>query len=248
MKRILPLLLLTLLLCQCHNQPKASQNAVEPQCDSVVPKQDVVDSNQDVVDPKQDVVEPNQEVVKLNQELFPEKFTESYIGERVSQMWEKFVEFDMEDGSLKEIFTEPYFKLWEEWSYLPHEYLTELGSAWSWMEAVESLDYPFQILETKVVDDSTAYVILKGNFRNPQMNLAFVGDDWVIDDFDPTSQACLNELIIDQREWMKGLDWDEEMAGMKEVPGLTEEEAVDVVNRFRKNVEAYFAKHPLEQE
>lgn len=211
MKKVLPLLLLALLLCQCDNQSK-----------------------------------PKQTTVKSNQELYPEKFTESYIGERVSQLWGKFLEFDMEDGSLKEVFSESYFKLWEEWSFLPQEYLTELGSAWTWMEAVESLSYPLQILETKVVDDSTAYVILKGNFSNPRMDLAFVGDDWVIDDFDPTSQAYLNELISDQREWMSDFDWDEEMRNMKEIDNLEEDEAVEIVNDFRKEVEAYFERYPIQ--
>ena len=186
-----------------------------------------------------------QETVKSNQELFPEKFTESYIGERVLQLWEKFLDFNMEDGSLKEILSESYFKLWEEWSFLPKEYITELGSAWSWMEAVESLDYPAQILETRVVDDSTAYVIIKGNFRNPRIDLAFAGDDWVIDDFESAPQSYLNELINDQRKWMIDIDWDEERRGMTEDADLDEELVLGVVVSFREKVEAYFKRYPI---
>lgn len=211
MKKILPLLLMVFVMCQCHNNPS----------------------------------KPQTEPVKTAREMYPEKFTESYISERTLWLADEVRGLDDRDeSSYKPIFTERYYNLLTEAFALPKEFITELAGAWVFVELVEPLCDDLVVNEVKMLDDTTAQVGFDCNYGKCTFVLSFEGDDWLIDDYGNYSRAYMAEMIHKEREWLKSLNFQEMLEEFEGDEVFTKEEYDEMVEGFREETEAYFAKYP----
>lgn len=211
MKRVIPLLLLVLVMCQCNNRQPEQQN----------------------------------EPVKTARELYPEKYTEGYIGERALHLMELFSDCDGNDDlEYKPLFSERYYDLLKEANSLPKEFITELAGAWLWVYYMEYNDPEQRVTEVDLLDDSTATVMMNGQMGDYGVELSFAGDDWVIDDMPVNTREQLSRIIQQEREWFKSLDFQKMMDEFEDDEAFTKEEYVAMVEWFKQEVDTYFAKYP----
>lgn len=184
--------------------------------------------------------------VKTDRERYPEKFTENYISERSLSLIDGFLESDGEAPLYKDFCTESYYDFLTEALALPKEDVTERVAAWIWMGIMEGFSADLKVTEVEMMDDNHVFVKLAGIYGESQLVLAFVGEDWLIDDVGGASKEELAEIIQADREEFKTINWQEEFDGLMEMECFTEEECAEIVDRFRKDVESYLEKYPLE--
>ena len=146
MKKVLSLLLLAFVMCQCNNQP-AQQNQQQNQ----------------------------QPAQKSLREQFPEKFTEKYIGDQAMKLID-FVPDHAFDPSIKPAFTESYFNLLEEaWTVPVYDFGIIGDDEWLYYfmtgnGGCECTSHPKTVDNVKVLDDENALV--KMNYIHEDHDMA----------------------------------------------------------------------------
>ena len=219
MKKVLSLLLLAFVMCQCNNQP-GQQNQQQNQ----------------------------QPAQKSLREQYPEKFTEKYISDQAMKLIE-FVPDHKFETSIKPAFTESYFNLLEEaWTVPVYDFGIIGDDEWLYYfmtgnGGCECTSHPKTVDSVKVLDDENALVKMNYIHEDHDMALHFENGDWVIADFDGTKDE-LAEYIREQRDGLMKLDLDSlNTAMLKEFVG-DKKEVEEWFNKYKSSIDAYFKKYP----
>ena len=209
MKRVLSLVLLAFVMCQCNFQ-----------------------SSQD------------QQAEKSLRDQYPEKFTNEYVSDRASALAAQLCQCDPYTvNSLNNVCTKEYGDLLKHVLALPEGIDGDGPSAGLWIEFAGELCSMTAITDVKVTDDQAKLVVTSEAYDKDEMSLAFVGDDWVIDDFGNCSKQFMKDLIQESREKYQSMDWDELINVLVE-RGYTKEDAAEASQGLKQEVDAYFANYP----
>ena len=76
-----------------------------------------------------------------------------------------------------------------------------------------------------------------------ELSMVFVDDEWLIDDLGNCSRSFLKEVLQNQRKFYKSIDWLEYIEDL-EYRGYSKEEAVEMSNQFKEEIETYFENYP----
>lgn len=217
MKKVLSLLLLAFVMCQCNNQ-SGQQNQPEDksnrsQYSEMFTDDYVNDQAMKLIDFVPDhAFDPSSKPA----------FTESYF-KLLEEAW--MVPVNSFEGIGPEEFL--------------YYFMTGNGGC-------ECTSHPKTILSTKVSDDDSALVKMNYLHEDHDMLLHFENGKWVIADFDGTKDE-LAEYIREQRDELMKLDLDSlHNAMLKEADGeLFTKEAVEAeFDEYKASVEAYYKKYP----
>lgn len=209
MKRVLPLVLLAFVMCQCNFQSSKDQQAE-----------------------------------KSLREQYPEKFTNEYVTDRASTLVKQLCECDPYTvNSFNNMCTEEYGDLLKRVLALPKGIDGDGPADWLWIEFAGELCSMTALTDVKVTDEQAQLVLNSEANDKDEMALAFVGDEWVIDDFGNCSKKFMKDLIQESREKYQSMDWDELINELVE-RGYSKEDAAEASQGLKQEVEAYFANHP----
>ena len=213
MKKVLPLLLLVLVICQCSPVNREKRPPTP-------------------------------------REQYPEKFTTEYI----SQCAKKLIDYVPDhqfDPSIKPAFSERYFNLLEEAWAVPVDEIMGIGeNEWLYYFMTgnggdEYLDHTKTIRDVVVIDDYNAWVQMDYLELEHDIVMHFENGDWVISNFDGTEDEC-SRYIQNQRQQLRNIDWQKyyEKTIEDNKAYIPEEEIVALLDEFKAEVDAYFAKYP----
>ena len=207
MKRVLPLLLLAFVMCQCNFGPSQDQPAK-----------------------------------KSLRDKFPEKFTEEYIGDRALTLGDKLCNCDPYNVyAFNNVFTSQYGDLLKEALALPADYNEDYNLVWiSFSEEMCSL---VAVTDIKVNDNKAKITMDSEYLGKDELSMVFVDDEWLIDDLGNCSRSFLKEVLQNQRKFYKSIDWLEYIEDL-EYRGYSKEEAVEMSNQFKEEIETYFENYP----
>ena len=207
MKRVLPLLLLAFVMCQCNFGPSQDQPAKKSLRDKV-----------------------------------PEKFTEEYIGDRALTLGDKLCNCDPYNVyAFNNVFTSQYGDLLKEALALPADYNEDYNLVWiSFSEEMCSL---VAVTDIKVNDNKAKITMDSEYLGKDELSMVFVDDEWLIDDLGNCSRSFLKEVLQNQRKFYKSIDWLEYIEDL-EYRGYSKEEAVEMSNQFKEEIETYFENYP----
>ena len=196
MKKVLSLILLAFVMCQCNFQSS------------------------------------NEPARKSYRDMYPEKFTEDYIATRSMDLAEKLCNCDPYNVyAFNNVFTTEYGDLlkqaFEQWL----EFAGELCS----LNAVT--DVKLNDNKAKVTLDSDEY------YGTDNLDLVFMDDEWMIDNLGNCSKKYMKEAIQDRRKYFKSIDWLEFINDLERT-GSSREEAVDLADEYKQEIETYFENFP----
>lgn len=215
MKKVFPLMLLALLMCQCSFQ--TTQNTSDNKSPRDLYPERFTDSY------------ISEKAMKLI-DFVPDHGFDPSI---------KVAFTDKYYSLLEEAWAVPVYDIGvigdDEWLYY---FMTGNGDC-------DCSSHPKTILELMVMDDHNAWVKMNYIHRDHNLVLHFEDGDWKIDNFDGTLDELENYIrderkqlrIIDWPTYIK--------AQVDDLKGyMTEKEATDALNEFKSRVDAYFEKYP----
>ena len=207
MKKVLSLILLAFVMCQCNFQSS------------------------------------NEPTRKSNRDLYPEKFTEDYIAMRSMDLAEKLCNCDPYNVySFNNVFTREYGDLLKEALALPTGFNEDHFELW--MEFAGELCSLNAVTGVKVTDNK-AKVTLDSDeyYGTDNLDLVFMDDEWMIDNLGNCSKKYMKEAIQDRRKYFKSIDWLEFINDLERT-GSSREEAVDLADEYKQEIETYFENFP----
>ena len=207
MKRVLPMLLLAFVMCQCNFEP-----------------------SQD---------EPTKKSLR---DKFPEKFTEEYIGDRALTLGDKLCNCDPYNVyAFNNVFTPKYGDLLKEALALPGDRNEDYNLVW--ISFSEEMCRLVAVTDIKVNDNKAKVTMDSAYSGKDELSMVFVDDEWLIDDLGNCSKEFMKEVIQNQRKFYKTIDWLEYIEDLEHT-GHSKEEAVELSNQFKEDIETYFENYP----
>lgn len=205
MKKVLQLLLLVFVMCQCNTQHQPKENT--------------------------------------NRDKYPEKFTDEYIGNWVSDMADTLCEGNpYDDNAFNDVLTKEYKDLLQELLALPEGVDGDGPSVWEWIGFSGELCSILAVTDVNVTGDK-AKVTWDSEIGEDELSLVFVDGRWLIDDFNNCSKSYMKNKIQVNREKYKSVDWPKLIQELEE-RGYSKEEAPLVAENIREQIEDYFSKYP----
>lgn len=215
MKKVLALLLLAFVMCQCNNQPGQQNQPAQKSLREQYPEQ----FTENFIGERAKVLMESVPDHAFNPANKP-AFTESYFN-LLEEAW--MVPVNSFEGIGPEEFL--------------YYFVTGNGDC-------DCTSHPKTILDVKLLDDENALVKMNYIHEDHDMALHFENGNWVIADFDGTKDQ-LAEYIREQRDELMQLDFDSLRTSMlDEADGLPKEEVEKLFNEYKSSVEAYFNKYP----
>ena len=207
MKKVLSLILLAFVMCQCNFQSS------------------------------------NEPTRKSNRDLYPEKFTEDYIAMRSMDLAEKLCNCDPYNVySFNNVFTREYGELLKEVLALPTGFNEDHFELW--MEFAGELCSLNAVTEVKVTDNKAKVTMDSDEYYGTDnLDLVFVDDEWMIDNLGNCSKKYMKEAIQDRSKYFKSIDWLEFINDLERT-GSSREEAVDLADEYKQEIETYFENYP----
>lgn len=207
MKRVLPMLLLAFVMCQCNFEPSQDQPAK-----------------------------------KSLRDKFPEKFTEDYIGDRALTLGDKLCNCDPYNVyAFNNVFTAQYGDLLKEVLALPVGFNEDAHGVWDAFS--EELCSLVAVTDIKVTDNKAKVTLDSEAYDKDNLTMVFVDDEWLIDDLGSCSKKFMKEAIQSIRKELKSIDWLEFINDLERT-GYSKEEAVDLCNQYKDEVDTYFENYP----
>ena len=217
MKRVLPLLLLAFLMCQCDSQN--SQNK----------------SNETQSQTTQN---------KPLREQYPDKFTEDYIGTRTLTLADKLCNCDPTNVySFNNVFTKEYGDLLKEALALPEGIDGDGPSAGLWIEFAGELCTLLAATDINVSDDKAKVTLDSEYYDKDQVDLTFTDGEWLIDNLGKCSKEFLKNKIQESRAYYKSINWLDLIHELEE-RGYDKDDAVDASEGLKQQIETYFEYYP----
>ncbi|MBO6023503.1 MAG: hypothetical protein J6P83_01470 [Bacteroidales bacterium] len=206
MKRVLPLLLLAFVMCQCNFGSS------------------------------------DQPAKKSLRDKFPEKFTEEYIGDRALTLGDKLCNCDPYNVyAFNNVFTPKYGDLLKEALALPGDRNEDYNLVWTSFS--EEMCRLVAVTDIKVNDNKAKITMDSEYSGEDELSMVFVDDEWLIDDLGNCSKEFMKEVIQNQRKFYKTIDWLEYIEDLEHT-GHSKEEAVELSNQFKEDIETYFENYP----
>ena len=207
MKKVLPLLLLAFVMCQCNFQSS------------------------------------NEPAKKTFRDLYPEKFTEDYISLHSMDLAEKLCNCDPYNVySFNNVFTREYGDLLKEVLALPDGFNEDHSELW--LEFAGELCSLNAVTDVKVTDNKAKVTMDSDEYYGTDnLDLVFVDDEWLIDNLGNCSKKYMKEAIQESRKYYKSIDWLEFINDLERT-GYSREEAVDLADEYKQEIETYFENFP----
>lgn len=221
MKRVLPLLLLAFLMCQCDSQN--SQNKPnEAQGQTAQNK-------------------PNEKPLR---DQYPEKFTEDYIGIRTLKLADDLCNCDPQNVySFNNVFTKEYGDLLKEALALPEGIDGDGPSAGLWIEFAGELCTLLAATDVNVNDNKAKVIVDSEYYDKDEVDLVFTDGEWLIDNLGKCSKTFLNDKIQESRKYYKSINWLDLIHELEE-RGYDKDDAVEASEGLKEQIETYFKYYP----
>ena len=228
MRRVLPLLLLAFLMCQCDSQNSKNK-----------PNENKTEQTKTSEDPTTQA-KPKE---KSLSDQYPEKFTEDYIGVRTLTLADKLCNCDPSNAyAFNNVFTNEYGELLKEALALPEGIDGDGPSAWEWIELAGELCTLNAATEINVTDNK-AKVVWEGEDGRDEVSLSFTDGEWLIDDLGNCSKMYLKNKIKEFRKYYKSINWLDYIHELEE-RGYDKDDAVEASDNLQKQIETYFEYYP----
>ena len=215
MKKVFPILVLALLMCQCNSQATHNETQRKSPRDQYPEK-----FTENYIGERAKML-----IEFVPDHVFDQSIKPAFTGDYYKLLEEAWAVPVYDNGVIGE----------NEWLYY---FMTGNGDC-------ECSSHPKTILDLKVLDDDSAWVKMNYIHQDHDMVLHFEDGDWVIADFDGTKDQLADyireqrDFLVDLN-----LDSFYDMMKVIFGDSFTKEEAAAEYDDFKSSVEAYFKKYP----
>ena len=215
MKKVFPILVLALLMCQCNSQATHNETQRKSPRDQYPEK-----FTENYIGERAKML-----IEFVPDHVFDQSIKPVFTGDYYKLLEEAWAVPVYDNGVIGE----------NEWLYY---FMTGNGDC-------ECSSHPKTILDLKVLDDDSAWVKMNYIHQDHDMVLHFEDGDWVIADFDGTKDQLADyireqrDFLVDLN-----LDSFYDMMKVIFGDSFTKEEAAAEYDDFKSSVEAYFKKYP----